>query len=109
MRKAGLMLAVVFAALGGGGVERALAQAEPEHCHGLRENMTVGGNNLQPTPEEIRRRMIEAGCPSPAASAEQAGKERKEVDQLYNELMKDSAGDLEQPPGSPTPAPSSNP
>jgi hypothetical protein len=108
MRKAGLMLAVVFAALGGG-VERALAQAEPEHCHGLRENMTVGGNNLQPTPEEIRRRMIEAGCPSPAASAEQAGKERKEVDQLYNELMKDSVGDLEQPSGSPTQAPSSSP
>jgi hypothetical protein len=108
MRKAGLMLAVVFAALGGG-VERALAQAEPEHCRGLRENMTIGGNNLQPTPEEIRRRMIEAGCPSPAASAEQAGKETKEVDQLYNELMKDSAGDLEQPSGSPTPAPSSGP
>ena len=108
MRKAGLMLAVVFAALGGTG-ERALAQAEPERCRGLRENMTVGGNDLQPTPEEIRQRMIEAGCPSSAASVEQAGKETKEVDQLYNELMKDSAGDLEQPSGSPTQAPSSSP
>ena len=109
MRKAGLRLAVVFTALGGGAGEAALAQAEPERCRGLRENMTVGGNDLQPTPEEIRQRMIKAGCPSSAASAEQAGKETKEVDQLYNELMKDSAGDLEQPSGSPTQAPSSTP
>jgi hypothetical protein len=109
MRKAGLMFAVICTALADAAGERALAQAGPEHCRGLRENMTVGGNDLQPTPEEIRQRMVEAGCPSPAASAERAGKETKEVDQLYNELMKDSVGDQEQPSGSSSQAPSSGP
>ena len=108
MQKTGLMLAVAFTALAGS-VERAFAQAEPERCHSLRENITVGGNDLQPTPEEIRRRMIEAGCPSPTASAEQDGKETKEVDQLYNELMKDSTRDLEQPSRAPSSAPTSSP
>jgi hypothetical protein len=109
MRKAGLMFAVICTALADAAGERALAQAGPEHCRGLRENMTVGGNDLQPTPEELRQRLIEAGCPPSAASVEQTRKETKEVDQLYNELMKESGEDLRLPSEPSPQAPPANP
>jgi hypothetical protein len=90
-RKRRVVLAVASAWL----LAPAATFAWADDCRPLAPDVEVDGEDLQPTPGEVKERLAEDGC-TPSAAEEAAEREQtEEVNQLYRQLESETERDQE--------------
>jgi hypothetical protein len=68
---------------------------------GAQQQAIVGGKDRQPTPSELQDLAAQGDCPTPSVDTSRT--DADEVDQLYNELLDQTAKDRATPPDQPQP------